>query len=88
MRHNTVRVKALVVMAMALLGWFSPTRAEPLGVGCNQWTCLEVIEGCNDQIELTTFCQRECPTFNSIPCFDQDIECELGEVWMMCHHPS
>ena len=85
---NKVAVKALVVMAMALMGWFSPTSAEPPKVGCNEWTCLETLDGCDDQSELTMFCQAHCPRFQSIPCFDQDIECDEGEVWMMCHWPT
>ncbi len=88
MRKDKVAGRALVVLAMALVGWFSPTNAEP-SERCNEWFCVEP-DGpvdCADQLEIQQICDQECSSWTYYYCEEGDIPCAEWEFYLYCHKP-
>ena len=74
MRFDKVAARAAVVIAMALMGWFSPTTAAvPEEPGCDEYFCVELME-C-DIAEQVRICNAFCPQWDYTNCENQ--ECPL-----------
>jgi len=84
MRLNGVAGKAMVVIAMALVGWVSPATADPREVGCNEWFCADVPAGCMEEEEVERACGQVCPHWQQYYCYDGDTNCETDEIELFC----
>ena len=89
MRLNGIAGKAMVVIAMALMGWASPTSAMVGdGVGCGQWACVPIMTGCDEE-ELEVYCLGMC--FGMVPEMDgcdENICLDQGDTKIKCYYPS
>jgi len=86
MRLNGVAGKAMVVIAMALVGWVSPATADPREVGCNEWFCVDLPNppGCSGEPEIEEVCGQVCPHWHYFYCYDGDTTCEVDELELYC----
>lgn len=83
MRLNGVVGKALVVMAMACLGWLSPAGAEMEDeFWCDIWLCVGMEEPC-DLEDIETWCSVACPGSDGGPC-KEDEGCNTTRARVKC----
>ena len=89
MRLDKVIPKALVVIALACLGWNSPTMADMPDL-CDGWFCVETDGpfGCDDQIEIQNTCDQHCSGWSYYLCEDEEHPCDPEELFLYCHKPG
>lgn len=86
MRLNRIAGKALVVLAMGLMGWFSPTSAEaPRDYWCDIWLCVEMEEYCDEEV-ISIWCSQACPPASEADCDREN--CDPGETNVKCIEPG
>jgi hypothetical protein len=79
-RINRLAGKALVVLAMALMGWISPTSASMLSEpGCDEWFCAEM-ESCDEE-EIERMCDAFCPDWFLAFCESAECPVQGKEDW-------
>jgi hypothetical protein len=83
MRFNSLVVKAFVVIGMAVMGWSSPTSAEPRYACYNQWECVAMVEWCDEE-SVDIWCSWVCPPRDAAAC-DPEGDCEPDETYVRCY---
>jgi hypothetical protein len=76
--------KAAVVMAMALMAWFSPMGAEMKDEwGCDYPFCVGMSPDCDlESIEI--LCAQICSSASSAMCWENHQNCSGGDDLVIC----